>query len=172
MFPGKNVFLSAFSESLFSWYSSFATELGQKGGDLGEGQEYWRGFSQSQFGLSLNINVSARAIYEPIMEKKPLKGVEVPLSYEEHTGYEITGVSVEPQSKLKFTHERYNIGLRDVAMPALLSGRDSKPAYLPMEVPVQMVKHNGHNKDELIQREFGMTIREDMTMLVFCGRLW
>ncbi|CAN6694045.1 unnamed protein product [Malus baccata var. baccata] len=107
-------------------YSSFATELGQKGGDLGEGQEYWRGFSQSQFGLSLNIDVLTRAIYEPIMvtefvkkllsngqlsrplpdrdrlkEKKPLKGVKVPLSYEEHTGYEITRVSVEPQSKLK-----------------------------------------------------------------------
>lgn len=48
-------------------YSSFATELGQKGGDLGEGQEYRRGFSQSRFGLSLNIDVSARAIYEPIM---------------------------------------------------------------------------------------------------------
>ncbi|XP_068309885.1 protein argonaute 5-like, partial [Pyrus communis] len=140
-------------------YSSFATELGQKGGDLGEGQEYWRGFSQSQFGLSLNIDVSARAIYEPIMvtefvkkllsdrqlsrplpdrdrlkEKKPLKGVQVSLSYEEHTSYEVTGVSVEPQSKLKFTHERYSIGLRDVAMPALQSGRDSKPAYLPMEL--------------------------------------
>ncbi|KAB2623505.1 protein argonaute 5 [Pyrus ussuriensis x Pyrus communis] len=228
-------------------YSSFATELGQKGGDLGEGQEYWRGFSQSQFGLSLNIDVSARAIYEPIMvtefvkkllsdrqlsrplpdrdrlkEKKPLKGVQVSLSYEEHTSYEVTGVSVEPQSKLKFTHERYSIGLRDVAMPALQSGRDSKPAYLPMElctigsgkrysrlnerqatallratsqspgdrersiyqesflnldgfhlvsVSVHMVKHNGHNKDELIQREFGMNIREDMT-LVNARVLW
>ncbi|KAB2616087.1 protein argonaute 5 [Pyrus ussuriensis x Pyrus communis] len=181
-------------------YSSFATELGQKGGDLGEGQEYWRGFSQSQFGLSLNIDVSARAIYEPIMvtefvkkllsdrqlsrplpdrdclkgirhfhfnlwhaEKKPLKGVEVPLSYEEHTGYEITAVSVEPRSKLKFTHERYNIGLRDVAMPLSTIGSGKRYSRLnerQATALLRMVKHNGHNKDE-----------EDMT-LVNARVLW
>ncbi|XP_048424946.1 protein argonaute 5 [Pyrus x bretschneideri] len=155
--------------------SFFAIDLGKKG-DLGDGLEYWRGFYQSlrptQFGLSLNIDVSARAFYESILVtefvkkllnyrelsrplpdrdrlkvKKALKGVKVKLSYRENRSYKITGVSVEPLNKLTFTledqsrtsvvqyyRERYNIVLRDVAMPALQSGSDSKPVYLPMEL--------------------------------------
>ncbi|TQE03990.1 hypothetical protein C1H46_010361 [Malus baccata] len=31
-----------------------------------------------------------------------------------------------------------------------------------------MVEHNGYNKDELIQREFGMNIREDMALVNAC----
>ncbi|KAI4383767.1 hypothetical protein MLD38_009569 [Melastoma candidum] len=102
--------------------SFFAKELGAKG-DLGEGLEYWRGYYQSirptQFGLSVNIDVSARAFYEaiPVTEfigkycnlrdlgrtltdqerfrlKKVLKGVRVQTSY---TGWpkkhKITGLS-------------------------------------------------------------------------------
>ncbi|PRQ33301.1 putative post-transcriptional gene silencing PAZ-Argonaute family [Rosa chinensis] len=50
--------------------SFFSTELGPKG-SLGEGLEYWRGFYQSlrptQLGLSLNIDVSARSFFEPIL---------------------------------------------------------------------------------------------------------
>ncbi|KRH68089.1 hypothetical protein GLYMA_03G207800v4, partial [Glycine max] len=49
--------------------SFFSSSLG-KPGTLGSGTEYWRGYYQSlrptQMGLSLNINVSARAFYEPI----------------------------------------------------------------------------------------------------------
>ncbi|XP_048424948.1 protein argonaute 5 isoform X2 [Pyrus x bretschneideri] len=221
--------------------SFFGVELGQKG-DFVEGLEYWRGFYQSvrltQFGLSLNIDVTAKAFYEPILVtefvkkllnyrelsrplpdcdrfkvKKALKGVRVALSYRENISYRITGVSVEPLSKLMFTlddktrtsvvqyyRERYNIVLWDVAMPALQSGSDSKPVYLPMELCsivagqrytkklnerqvtallrltcqrpgdrelsiCQMVKYNGYNKDELIQREFGMKIKEDMALV-------
>ncbi|KAM1149220.1 hypothetical protein FF1_029797 [Malus domestica] len=33
---------------------------------------------------------------------------------------------------------------------------------------VEMVEHNGYNKDELIQREFGMNIREDMALVNAC----
>ncbi|KAM5584348.1 hypothetical protein ABKV19_003957 [Rosa sericea] len=50
--------------------SFFSTELGPKG-SLGEGLEYWRGFFQSlrptQLGLSLNIDVSARSFFDPIL---------------------------------------------------------------------------------------------------------
>ncbi|KAM1309947.1 hypothetical protein ACFX13_006725 [Malus domestica] len=221
--------------------SFFAIELGQKG-DLGDGLEYWRGFYQSlrptQFGLSLNIDVSARAFYDPVLVtvfvkkllnyrelsrplpdrdrlkvKKALKGLKVAVSYRENRSYKISGVSVEPLNKLTFTREdnsrisveqyyrdTYNIVLRDVAMPALQSGSDSKPVYLPMELCsivagqrytkklnerqvtallratcqrpgdrersiYQMVKHNAYNKDELVQREFGMHIREDMALV-------
>ncbi|CAN6692256.1 unnamed protein product [Malus baccata var. baccata] len=221
--------------------SFFAIELGQKG-DLGDGLEYWRGFYQSlrptQFGLSLNIDVSARAFYDPVLVtvfvkkllnyrelsrplpdrdrlkvKKALRGLKVAVSYRENRSYKISGVSVEPLNKLTFTQEdnsrisvvqyyrdTYNIVLRDVAMPALQSGSDSKPVYLPMELCsivagqrytkklnerqvtallratcqrpgdrersiYQMVKHNAYNKDELVQREFGMHIREDMALV-------
>ncbi|CAL8999746.1 unnamed protein product [Prunus brigantina] len=113
--------------------SFFATELGPKG-ELGDGIEYWRGFYQSlrptQFGLSLNIDVSARSFYEPILVtefvkkhfnyrdlstplfdrdrlkvKKALKGVKVALAYRDNRSYRITGVSTEPLSKLTFTLE-------------------------------------------------------------------
>ncbi|KAB2614892.1 protein argonaute 5-like [Pyrus ussuriensis x Pyrus communis] len=220
--------------------SFFGVELGQKD-DFVEGLEYWRGSYQSvrmtQFGLSLNIDVTAKAFYEPILVtefvkkllnyrelsrplpdcdrlkvKKALKGVHVALSYRENISYRITGVSVEPLSKLTFTlddktrtsvvqyyRERYNIVLWNVATPALQSGSDSKPVYLPMELcsivagqrytklnerqvtallrltcqrpgdrelsVYQMVKYNGYNKDELIQREFGMKIKEDMALV-------
>ncbi|ONI00990.1 hypothetical protein PRUPE_6G115400 [Prunus persica] len=156
--------------------SFFATELGPKG-ELGDGLEYWRGFYQSlrptQFGLSLNIDVSARSFYEPILVtefvkkhfnyrdlsrplfdrdrlkvKKALKGVKVALAYRDNRSYRITGVSTEPLSQLTFTlednitrtsvvqyyREKYNIVLRNVAMPALQAGSDSNPVYLPMEL--------------------------------------
>ncbi|KAH1258938.1 Protein argonaute 1D [Glycine max] len=49
--------------------SFFSPSLG-KPGALGSGTDYWRGYYQSlrptQMGLSLNINVSTRAFYEPI----------------------------------------------------------------------------------------------------------
>ncbi|TQE03982.1 hypothetical protein C1H46_010353 [Malus baccata] len=144
---------------------------------------------------------------------KALREVKVALPNRENRSYKITGVSMEPLSKLTFTledksrtsvvqyyHKRYNIVLRDVAMPALQSGSDSNPVYLPMELCsvvagqrytkklnerqvtalltatcqrpgerqrsiAKMVKHYGYNKDELIQREFGMNIREDMALV-------
>ncbi|KDO37148.1 hypothetical protein CISIN_1g026337mg [Citrus sinensis] len=50
--------------------SFFSTDLGPVG-QLGDGVEYWRGYFQSlrptQMGLSLNIDVSARSFYEPIL---------------------------------------------------------------------------------------------------------
>ncbi|KAL8140385.1 hypothetical protein V2J09_006406 [Rumex salicifolius] len=49
--------------------SFFSVSFGK--GDLGSGFEYWRGYYQSlrptQMGLSLNVDVSARPFFEPIM---------------------------------------------------------------------------------------------------------
>ncbi|KAG2670879.1 hypothetical protein I3843_14G106300 [Carya illinoinensis] len=111
--------------------SFFGLELGQKG-DLGDGLEYWRGYYQSlrptQMGLSLNIDVSARAFYESILVtefvaknfninfsrhlsdhdrlkiKKALRGIKIEVT---HTGYtkryKVTGVSTQTISQLMFT---------------------------------------------------------------------
>ncbi|KAG2670876.1 hypothetical protein I3760_14G107600, partial [Carya illinoinensis] len=108
--------------------SFFDPEFGGKG-DLGNGLEYWRGYYQSlrptQMGRSLNIDVSARDFYEPILEtefvskhfgfdfsnllsdvdrleiKKALRGLKVEHA---HCGYnrqyKVTGISTEPTSQL------------------------------------------------------------------------
>ncbi|XVE59475.1 hypothetical protein DITRI_Ditri05aG0049000 [Diplodiscus trichospermus] len=110
----------------------FSPNLGQTG-ELGNGIEYWKGFYQSlrptQMGLSLNIDVSARSFYEPILVtdfvakhfknanlsrplsdqhrikvEKVLKGVKVELSHMEYAKtYKIGGISREPISQLTFT---------------------------------------------------------------------
>ncbi|CAI8616294.1 unnamed protein product [Vicia faba] len=113
--------------------SFFSPSLGQPG-PLGGGIEYYRGFYQSirptQMGLSLNIDVSSRAFYEPILVtefvkkhfnlnftrplsdqdrvkiKKALRGVKVKLS---HSGKirscKVTGISREPLRDLTFMLE-------------------------------------------------------------------
>ncbi|XP_062172792.1 protein argonaute 5-like [Alnus glutinosa] len=151
-------------------------ELGQTG-ELGNGLEYWRGFYQSlrptQMGLSLNIDVSARAFYEPILVtdfvakhfnfnvsmplsdqdrlkiQKALRRVKVEVTNREYSrSYKVTAVTTQPTSQLTFTlddqgtrisvaqyyREKYNIALKNVNLPALQAGSDTKPIYLPMEL--------------------------------------
>ncbi|KAH9660364.1 protein argonaute 5 [Citrus sinensis] len=112
--------------------SFFSTDLGPMG-QLGDGVEYWRGYFQSlrptQMGLSLNIDVSARSFYEPILAtefvqyycrdlsrplsdqvrlkvKKALKGIKVVLTHMEYNkSYKITGISSQPMSQLMFTDD-------------------------------------------------------------------
>ncbi|XP_050281799.1 protein argonaute 5-like isoform X2 [Quercus robur] len=101
-------------------------------GELGDGIDYWRGYYQSlrptQMGLSLNIDVSARAFYEPLLVtdflakhfhfnlsrhlsdqdrlkiKKALRGVKVELTHTEYAqSHKVTGVSTQPISQLMFT---------------------------------------------------------------------
>ncbi|OMO58271.1 Argonaute/Dicer protein, PAZ [Corchorus capsularis] len=157
--------------------SFFHTSLGTSG-ELGDGVEYWMGYYQSlrptQMGLSLNIDLSARSFYEPILVtefiakhfrkrdlsrplsdqdrvkvKKALKGVRVELR---HMGYvktsKIVSISNVPISQLMFTlddkkskvsvvqyfREKYSIPLKYTNLPALQSGTDTKPIYLPMEL--------------------------------------
>ncbi|KAF1897375.1 hypothetical protein Lal_00035079 [Lupinus albus] len=117
--------------------SFFSSDLGISGapgsgrGPLTSGTEYWRGYYQSlrptQMGLSLNVDVSARAFYEPILVpdflvehfkfnfsrpltdqdrvkvKKALRGVKVHLMGIGNTrSYKVAGVSKEPLRELTF----------------------------------------------------------------------
>ncbi|CAH2060404.1 unnamed protein product [Thlaspi arvense] len=156
--------------------SFFDPSLGKRG-ELADGVEYWSGYFQSlrltQMGLSLNIDVSARSFYEPILVtefiskylnlrdfnrpltdsdrvkvKKALKGIRVELGQFEYArSAKISGISNCPMSQLSFTlednsrktvvqyfAEKYNYRVRFPSLPAIQSGSDSKPAYLPMEL--------------------------------------
>ncbi|XP_017983597.1 PREDICTED: protein argonaute 5 [Theobroma cacao] len=168
--------------------SFFHPHLGGKGG-LGNGIEYWMGYYQSlrptQMGLSLNIDLSARSFYEPLLVtdfvakhfrqislsrplsdqdrvkvKKALKGVKVRLT---HMAYaktcNIVGISRMPISQLTFTlddkktnvsvvqyfREKYNIVLKYASLPALQSGSEAKPVYMPMEL-CQIVEGQRYTK--------------------------
>nr|ARE30025.1 argonaute 5 k1 variant UC18a [Glycine max]QXF31558.1 truncated argonaute 5 [Glycine max]QXF31559.1 truncated argonaute 5 [Glycine max] len=110
--------------------SFFSPFLG-KPGTLGSGTEYWRGYYQSlrptQMGLSLNIDVSARAFYEaiPVIDfiqihfrlnpskplpdqdriklKRALRGIKVEVNHGKNLRrYKITGVTKEPLRELIF----------------------------------------------------------------------
>ncbi|KAG9146474.1 hypothetical protein Leryth_011748 [Lithospermum erythrorhizon] len=112
--------------------SFFSPNLGQAG-ELGNGLEYWKGFYQSlrptQMGLSLNIDMSARAFYEPILVtefvskflnkdpkrplslsdqdrlkvKKVLKGLKVQVNHQRHIRrYKVSGLSALPLARLTF----------------------------------------------------------------------
>ncbi|XP_011037293.1 PREDICTED: protein argonaute 5-like [Populus euphratica] len=112
--------------------SFFSLDLGPKG-ELGNGIEYWRGYYQSlrptQMGLSLNIDVSARSFYEPILVtefvakhfnlrdlsrplsdqdrvkvKRALRGIKVEISYRDYAkSFKVTGISNLPVDKTMFT---------------------------------------------------------------------
>ncbi|KAL8263040.1 hypothetical protein R6Q59_024389 [Mikania micrantha] len=112
--------------------SLFSTEFGH--GALGDGIEFWKGFYQSlrptQMGLSLNIDMSARAFYEPILVsdfigeflnkdltrplndqerikvKRALRGVRVEVRRENYLRrYKVQGLTVQPISQLTFPDE-------------------------------------------------------------------
>lgn len=111
--------------------SFFSTTLGPTG-PLDEGLEYWKGFYQSlrptQMGLSINIDVSARSFYQPILVtefvakyfnvkealwpltdrdriklSRALKGVKVEVTHTEYTKMcKIAALSIQPTSELTF----------------------------------------------------------------------
>ncbi|XP_047328700.1 protein argonaute MEL1-like [Impatiens glandulifera] len=157
--------------------SFFSPSLGPQG-TLQDGLEYWLGFYQSlrptQMGLSLNIDMSARAFFDPIpvtdfiqknfhirdllrplsdqdriKVKKALRGVNVQLTHLENVRRrKITNITQQPISQLMFTvddsgkkmsvvqyfQQRYNIKVKYPSLPAIQSGSDTKPVYLPMEL--------------------------------------
>ncbi|XP_047179597.1 protein argonaute MEL1 isoform X2 [Vigna umbellata] len=113
--------------------SFFSPALGPKG-PLGSGTEYWRGYYQSlrptQMGLSLNIDVSARAFYEaiPVLDfisknfrldfrrplpdqdrvkiKKALRGIKVQVNHGQNIRrYKVTAVTKEPLRALMFNDD-------------------------------------------------------------------
>ncbi|MCD9641208.1 argonaute 5 [Datura stramonium] len=111
--------------------SFFHNTLGEYG-VLTDGLEYWKGYYQSlrptQMGLSLNIDMSARAFYESIYVseyvfrylnlrdphrfmsdldrmkvKKVLKGVKVEVRHQGIRRYRISGVSAQPVKEIMFS---------------------------------------------------------------------
>ncbi|CAI9268399.1 unnamed protein product [Lactuca saligna] len=109
--------------------SLFSAEFGK--GVLGDGIEYWKGFYQSlrptQMGLSLNIDMSARAFYETklvtefvgeflgkdlmrplsdqerIKVKRALKGVRVEVRRADYMRrYKVQALTVQPTNQLTF----------------------------------------------------------------------
>ncbi|XP_031123112.1 protein argonaute 5-like [Ipomoea triloba] len=153
--------------------SFFSSQFGE--GQLSDGLDYWKGFYQSlrpcQMGLSLNIDVSARAFYEPILLsdyvkkfvrdlsrpltdqdrikiKRDLRGVRVEFNHLSYTRrYKISGLSSRPAHQLIFEldggektsvaqyfKQKYNIVLQYPMLPAIQSGNDARPVYIPMEV--------------------------------------
>lgn len=96
----------------------------------------------------LNIrDLSRLSDQDCIKVKKTLRGIRVQHSCQGQVRrYRISGISAKPTNKLTFLRdgievpvvqyfaEKYRIALRHTALPALQSGSDAKPAYLPMEV--------------------------------------
>ncbi|KAM7496848.1 hypothetical protein LguiA_021262 [Lonicera macranthoides] len=198
-------------------------------GQLGDGLEYWKGYYQSlrptQMGLSLNIDMSARAFYESVVAsdyvakylnrdlasarpfsdqeriqvKRALKGVKIEVSHTRQVRYyRVTGVSTQPTNQLRFPvddegtvisvveyfHQKYNIALRYGFLPAINTGTDAKPTYLPMELNekqvtallratcqrpdereksiMQIVENNHYNEDDHA-KEFGLKVLTQLT---------
>lgn len=222
--------------------SFFSPSLGDIG-ELGNGLMYWKGFYQSlrptQMGFSVNIDMSARAFFEPIsvldyvakhinkdptrglsdqdriQVKRALKGVRVETHHLGHIRrYKISGITPLSTQKLTFPvdgsdtqisvaqyfSQKYNVILRYPLLPAVQAGSDSKPIYLPMELCnivegqrfsrklnerqvtallkatcqrphdrensiLQMVKYNNYNQDDLVNKEFGISVRPEMTSI-------
>ncbi|KAL8146423.1 hypothetical protein AgCh_004241 [Apium graveolens] len=113
--------------------SFFNTLFGK--GELGDGLEFWKGYYQSlrptQMGLSLNVDMSARAFYEPILVsafvhkflnlrdvdralsdmdrvklKKALRGIRVEFSHGDYMRrYKVLSISTQPLRQLTFKDE-------------------------------------------------------------------
>nr|GMD24125.1 eukaryotic translation initiation factor 2C [Ipomoea batatas] len=181
--------------------SFFSSQFGE--GQLSDGLDYWKGFYQSlrpcQMGLSLNIDVSARAFYEPILVseyvkkfvrdlsrpltdqdrikiKRDLRGVKVEFNHLSYTRrYKISGLSSQPAHQLisfeldggekisvgQYFRQKYNIVLQYPMLPAIQSGSDARPVYVPMEI----IEKNEYNKQELVKTEFGMQLRTALTQI-------
>ncbi|KAL8501279.1 hypothetical protein ACS0TY_020723 [Phlomoides rotata] len=222
--------------------SFFSPELGRSG-ELGNGLEYWQGFYQSlrptQMGLSLNIDMSARAFFEPILVseyvakyinrdpsrplsdqdrikiKKSLRGVKVEVRHHGHIRrHKILDLTTKPVKNAMFKldessdeisieqyfQQKYNIVLKYPNLPAIQAGTAIKPLSLPMEVCkivegqrysrrlnerqvtaflratcqrpnereksiTYMQRHNDYNNDELVHREFGISVRPELTSI-------
>ncbi|KAK6141978.1 hypothetical protein DH2020_020765 [Rehmannia glutinosa] len=131
--------------------SFFDPQLGEIG-ELGNGLQYWKGFYQSlrptQMGLSLNIDMSARAFFEPLLVSEYV--AKFPL--------EESGGSI---SVVQYFRQKYNIALKYPFLPALQAGSATRPIYLPME----MVRYNNYDGDQLVKTEFGIQVNPQLTSI-------
>ncbi|THG07146.1 hypothetical protein TEA_019246 [Camellia sinensis var. sinensis] len=121
--------------------SFFPPKFGDTG-DLGDGLEYWKGYYQSlrptQMGLSLNIDISARAFYEPILVSDfvarycNVRDLRRPLS---------------DQDRIKVN--------------ALLKANCQRPNDRERSID-QIARHNNYNTDKFVN-EFGLRVRTELT---------
>ncbi|KAJ4840632.1 hypothetical protein Tsubulata_050165 [Turnera subulata] len=100
----------------------------------------------------LNLGDPSRAAPRPLSDsdliklKKVLRGVKVRVTHGEGKCYKISSVTTVPTNQLLFTtegklkmsvvqyfYEKYKMKLRFASWPALQSGNESKPIFLPME---------------------------------------
>ncbi|KAI4334305.1 hypothetical protein L6164_019015 [Bauhinia variegata] len=167
-------------------------------------------------GKHFNCNLSRRlSDQDRAKVKKALRGVKIDFIRSGYRrSYKVSGISKEPLSELKFTlddkktktsvvqyfREKYNIALKYLALPALQSGSDTKPVYLPMELCQiaagqryskrlnetqvtallkatcqrphereasikQMVRRNNFSRDELVHKEFGIQVTEELALI-------
>ncbi|CAN0926255.1 Protein argonaute MEL1 [Linum grandiflorum] len=112
---------------------------------------FYEGISVMEFVMKF-LNLDQRAISRPLHDgdrlklRKVLKGVRVEVTHGENKRYKITGISQQPLNQLRFTDrdgqhlsvvnyfvEKYNTRLQVTSWPALQSGNDSRPIYLPFE---------------------------------------
>nr|GEV92282.1 hypothetical protein [Tanacetum cinerariifolium] len=113
-------------------------------GPLGNGVDYCRGFYQSlrptQMGLSLNLDMSARAFYRNILVSDFVSeylGKSVTRSLSDQRAVKavnFTDANGTAISILRYYHEKYGTTHRLSYLPALIAGTDAKPVYLPMEL--------------------------------------
>uniref|UniRef100_A0A2N9G2L5 Piwi domain-containing protein n=1 Tax=Fagus sylvatica TaxID=28930 RepID=A0A2N9G2L5_FAGSY len=121
--------------------SFYALCLGPKG-ELGDGIDYWRGYYHSlrptQMGLSLNMDVSAKAFHEPLLVTEFIQkhfNFNLSRHLSDQDRLEVYFDENQTQtSVLQYFLDRYNMNLQYVSLPALQAGNDTKPVYLPMEV--------------------------------------
>ncbi|TYI64668.1 hypothetical protein E1A91_D09G103700v1 [Gossypium mustelinum] len=126
-----------------------------------------------------------------IKVKKALKGVRVRLIYMDYAKTcKIIGVSRDPISQfplddkrtnvsvVKYFREKYNVVLKYPSLPALQSGSEARPVYLPMElysiVEVRSLLRatcqrpnirEGNITKELVTKEFGMHVRKELALI-------
>ncbi|KAI7725480.1 hypothetical protein M8C21_008032 [Ambrosia artemisiifolia] len=170
--------------------SLFSPQFGK--GSLGDGIEYWKGFYQSlrptQMGLSLNIDMSARAFYESklvsdfvkeflnkdisrqltdqerIKVKRALRGVRVEVRHRDSLRrYKCLDLTRQPLCTLA-TGQRYASKLNEKQVTNLLRATCQRPNEREDTI-IKTMESNKYNGDPLVNKEFGLRVREQLTAI-------
>ncbi|KAK9068594.1 hypothetical protein SSX86_012709 [Deinandra increscens subsp. villosa] len=151
---------------------------------------------------------------ERIRVKRALRGVRVEVRRQDYLRrYKFQDLTRQPLNQLNFTddtgattsvvqyfRDKYNVNLRFPLLPAIQSGSNERPIYLPLEIcwlvvgqryglklnekqvtsllkatcqrPQQRedsirttMERNSYNKDKLVNKEFGLLVREQFTTI-------
>ncbi|KAK6235106.1 hypothetical protein SCA6_010443 [Theobroma cacao] len=126
--------------------SFFHPHLGGKGG-LGNGIEYWMGYYQSEKGLERGEGATyPHGVCKNLQHCWHIQNANKPVNEKKRcfTRFTLddkkTNVSV-----VQYFREKYNIVLKYASLPALQSGSEAKPVYMPMEL-CQIVEGQRYTK--------------------------